>query len=375
VRVLFTTNPLSGHFFPLVPLAWACRSLGHEVLVTTSDNFVPSVLRAGLPATPCGPDADFADLVPDETVLGSGADRRRVHGRVFARIAGRNLPGTTALVGSWRPDVVVAERAEFAGPIAAAGHGVPCVEVHWGIPALTEFRSAAAAELGPELAALGLDAVPEPARVLNPWPPSLHQPHALGHHSMRHVPYNGDARIPDWVPVPRTGARICLTFGTLLPQLGDEDVPAGMVPLLESLAGLDAEVVVAVDEAIAARWPALPAAVRHVGRMPLSQVLKVSDCSIHHGGSGTCLTALEAGVPQLVLPRFDDQLANAEAVRAAGAGIRLTPEDVRPDAVAKCVLELLEGAHFAAASAAVAAEIAAQPSPVEVVEVLRELTG
>lgn len=51
MRVLFTTNPLSGHFFPLVPLAWACRLAGHEVLVATAENFVSTAARSFLPHT------------------------------------------------------------------------------------------------------------------------------------------------------------------------------------------------------------------------------------------------------------------------------------------------------------------------------------
>ena len=43
MRILFTTAPLSGHYFPLVPLAWACRSIGHEVLVATSGHYVGTV--------------------------------------------------------------------------------------------------------------------------------------------------------------------------------------------------------------------------------------------------------------------------------------------------------------------------------------------
>ena len=45
---------------------------------------------------------------------------------------------------------------------------------------------------------------------------------------------------------------------------------------------------------------------------------------IGHGGFGTTMTALAAGVPQLVLPLFSsDQFLNAERIQAAGVGIQL----------------------------------------------------
>src|SRR5690348_11151861 len=112
MRILFTTVALPGHLYPLVPLAWSARALGHEVVVATADNFVPAALRAGLPAVSCGPESGLDDL------RGAGAVRlgaqsplseplsaqRYAHGLAFAAMARRHLPGLRALVRSWRPD-------------------------------------------------------------------------------------------------------------------------------------------------------------------------------------------------------------------------------------------------------------------------------
>jgi UDP:flavonoid glycosyltransferase YjiC (YdhE family) len=380
VRILFTNVAMSGHLFPLVPLAWACRTLGHDVLVATSENFVPAVLRAGLPAVACGPAAGVIDLraagVVDPTADGpltSEEEQRYAHGRAFGRIARRNLPGISALVESWRPQLIVSERAEFAGPVAAAAAGIPHVELHWGIAPLTEYGPAAVAELATEPLAAGLDGLPTPAMVLNPWPPSLRLTHTLEHHNMRYVPYNGDAHVPHWALEPRDRPRICLTLGTVLPHLGADGVTKIVLPVLDRLARLDVELVVAVDDEVAAGWPALPDAVRHAGRMPLSHVLKACDIAINHGGQGTALTALEAGTPQLVLPQFDDQFDNADAVVKAGAGLALLPQEISPSSVTQCCLEILDLERYRETAADVAAEIAAQPSASDVVEILETL--
>ncbi len=379
MRILFTHVALSGHLFPLVPLAWACRALGHDVLVTTTENFVPTVLRAGLPAASCGPAAGLADLAaagvvrPGTEVAVSQEEQRYAHGRAFARIGARSLAGTLSVVESWRPDLVVSERAELAGPIAAAVHGVPRVEHHWGIAPLSEYRPAALAELGTELAAHGLTDLGEPAAVLNPWPPSVRLAHTADHRNMRYVPYNGDARVPGWLLAPRRRPRVCLTLGTVLPRLGERGVTDFVLPVLESLAGLGVELVVAVDDEIAATWPPLPAAVRHAGRVPMSHVLRACDVSINHGGQGTALTALEAGCPQVVLPQFDDQFDNADAIVKAGAGLRLLPEEISPHAIVRCCRELLDEPEYGRTAAGLAAEIAAQPSTSEIVGLLTEL--
>jgi UDP:flavonoid glycosyltransferase YjiC (YdhE family) len=43
-----------------------------------------------------------------------------------------------------------------------------------------------------------------------------------------------------------------------------------------------------------------------------------------HGGAGTTLGALAAGVPLVVFPLFADQAANAACVAHAGAGVAVT---------------------------------------------------
>jgi UDP:flavonoid glycosyltransferase YjiC (YdhE family) len=363
MRILFTTVGLSGHFFPLVPLAWGARALGHDVLVAAPDHFVGAVLRAGLPVASCGSVPDFVGLVERDWDVSAVEARRRANGKTFAAMALASLPGLRALVGTWAPDVVVSERAEFAGRVAA-GAGVPFAEVHWGVPELHEYRDAATEALRPALS--GVARLPAPGLVLNPWPAGLRLPHARRHRGFRHVAFNGDAHIPPWLWAPRHRPRIGLTLGTVLPLLGPDGVLPLLKPVLARLGGLGAEVVIAVDDAVAATWPPLPGSVRHAGRVPLAQLLRTCDVAIHHGGQGTSLTALDAGVPQLVLPVFDDQLENAEAVVRSGAGIRLAGPEITPGAVAARCEALLEDGSYGRCAARVADEIAAQPAPADV---------
>ena len=372
MRILFTTIPLAGHFYPLVPLAWACRLAGHEVLVATAENFVSSAARSGLPVTACGPPADFLNTAFTATSAYDLAGRRYAHGQAFARVAKRALPAMRSLVESWRPNVVVSERAEFAGPIAAAANGIPFAELHWGVAELSEYRTAAADELDESESAGSL---PVPALTLNPWPPTLRLPYATGHQNIRNVDYNGDAQVPTWMLRPGEKPRVCVTFGTVLPTVYMDDVTAIVLALLENLAAQGVEVAVAVDEKVAAGWPRLPDAVRHVGRMPLSEVMRTCVAAVHHGGQGTTLTALATNLPQLVLPTFDDQLDNAEAVRRAGAGLILHSEDVTAATVGEHCHRLLATARYADAATRVAAEMSAQPAPADIATILTDLAA
>ncbi|MEU5262307.1 nucleotide disphospho-sugar-binding domain-containing protein [Amycolatopsis sp. NPDC021455] len=367
MRILFTTVGLPGHFFPLVPLAWACRARGHEVLVATTEDFRPTVLRAGLPACSWSRSGGIADVAATDRV--PAGERRFAHGRAFARIARRSLSGAEEVLRSWRPDLVVSERAELAGPIVAAAGGVPRAELHWGAAELPEYRAAWEAEWEAEGGGSPFGAADV---VLNPWPPSLRAEYAESHRSIRHVAYNGDASVPGWLVGGRHPRRVCLTFGTLLPHLGSRDIGGLVLPLLRRLGSLDVELVVAIDDRVAATWPALPGHVRHAGRLPLAEVMSTCTATIHHAGQGTSLTALAAACPQVMIPQFDDQFDNAETAAKGGTGIVLLPEETTTEAIYRACRTILESQEHRTAAARIAAEIAAQSSPADVAASLED---
>ncbi len=68
MRVLFVSYPAIGHVFPTVPLAWALRAAGHEVLVATGCTGLEAA-NAGLHVADVAPGLDmenfFQETVPD----------------------------------------------------------------------------------------------------------------------------------------------------------------------------------------------------------------------------------------------------------------------------------------------------------------------
>ena len=65
---------------------------------------------------------------------------------------------------------------------------------------------------------------------------------------------------------------------------------------------------------------------------------------MHHGGLGTSAQALNAGVPQLVMPLAYDQADNAVRMRRLGVAALLYPKRFTGKAVAKRLKHLLEDA-------------------------------
>lgn len=67
----------------------------------------------------------------------------------------------------------------------------------------------------------------------------------------------------------------------------------------------------------------MPQQARVVPWVDQREVLIDARVLVCHGGAGTVLAGLTAGVPLVVVPLFADQFANAERVEAVGAGVRV----------------------------------------------------
>lgn len=164
---------------------------------------------------------------------------------------------------------------------------------------------------------------------------------------------------------PRSRPLAYLTMGT---AFGTAEL---LGTAMRGLAKLGLEVIVATGPVRLGQLPALPRTSVYEW-VPQAQLWPHIDVVVHHGGSGTTLGALAAGVPQLMLPQGADQFTNAQAVSAAGAGLHLLPGEITADAVAARTRELLT---YKGKGSEIAAEIARMPSPESVAARLPEFAG
>jgi UDP:flavonoid glycosyltransferase YjiC (YdhE family) len=97
--------------------------------------------------------------------------------------------------------------------------------------------------------------------------------------------------------------------------------------------------------------------------VPQEAVLHAAAAVVCHGGSGTVLGALRAGVPLIVIPMIADQVANGRMVTRAGAGLVLEPSSTAaavPDGAASirsAVEQVLSESAFRVAAQRVASEM------------------
>lgn len=378
MRVLFTTSPGLGHVYPTVRTAQALQAAGHEVLYAMGGH-VGMVAAAGMAVVDTAPGVDFAAIfrgfVGERQQTFTEVVDERFPARLFARVSEVTVEGTVEVARQWRPDVVVHTPLQGAGRLVASLLGVPAVEHGIGLGSSSAFPGLLREEMRASYERFGVPGEPPstttitvaPASVARDLGPSDGQRPAW---RMRYVPYNAGGVLPDWLLRPPDRPRIALTLGTVLPRMGG----LAALPALLSAAGqVDAEFVLALGETDPSGLPSAPDNVRVcTSWIPLGWLLRTCVGAVHHGGAGSTLTTLDAGIPQLVLPHGADQHINAEAVRARGVG-----QVGHPESVGAADLERLRTDSAAATAAAeVRAEMAATPTPADVVPgLLDSLTG
>jgi len=379
MRVLVTTSGSAGHLGPLLPFAHAVRDQGGEVLIATRAPFAGAVERAGFEAWPF-PDADaarrgavFASLGGD---LGSDEANRVVATELFAGLyTEAALPQVVEACAAWRPDVVLSEASEFAGPVAAEHAGIASARV--GICASSveaHFIADLGAALAPHRARLGLDPDRDAASLraapyLTLAPPSLDDPEVVPE-AQRFREAEPDATpLPDWWS-GSDAPLVYLTLGSVAASMGY--FPGVYRAAIESLAPLPVRVLVTTGrDADPSELGPLPPHVHAERWVAQHDVMPHAAAMACHGGFGTVRAGLAAGVPLAVLPLFADQPHNAERVHALGAGLAVRD----PSALGAAVRKLLADPGYAARAAGVADEVRALPPVEEAARILRDLAA
>jgi UDP:flavonoid glycosyltransferase YjiC (YdhE family) len=382
MRVLFTSWAGGGHFAPLVPLGWALRAAGHEVLVACHPGETRPITEAGLGALPVGPDVNMFGLLRakrDGQAWMPRADRDRsgdVNDRGYTgmvqtseAVADVLADDLMAFCCNWSPDLVVYEPASLVGPLLARALGIPAVRQLWTCDFTAPINGFPETISGPLARRFGLESYDTAGDLtLDPCPPRLQVHDDLPRQPIRYLPYNGPSVEARWLR-----ERVCVTWGTSLHNLG-KDRMRHVPRVVRALAGLDAEIVVAVLDEHREALTDLPDNVRAVGPVPLHLLLPSCDAAVHQGGGGTLMSMVAAGVPQIVVPSIADQEFNAGHVAASGAGIHVPGrEEVAARDVFAATAEVLGNPSYREAAAQLRADHNARPTPAEVVPILERL--
>jgi UDP:flavonoid glycosyltransferase YjiC (YdhE family) len=364
MRVLFCSLPHFGHVLPLVPLANACVDAGHEVIFATGGPLLGRLPVRSVQAYPerSLDDAEaevkrrhpeLADIAPQE--------KWRFGLELFADVEYETLlAGVEPLVAEARPDIVVYEAYSVAAGAAALAHGVPTVSV--GVSPWSSFFELLHRTVMERHGIEWPDVVLADL-YLDTFPPSTWSSDASlrRHEPMRPIAWSpGPSEVPAWLLAERERPRVYVTLGTVV-----FGYTAAFEASLSALDEHDVDVLVTVGP------EGDPAALQHgsdrvrVERfVDQARVIPLMDAVVHHGGSGTALAAMAAGLPQVVMPQGADQFQNAELLATTGAARTFLPGMER-DILAQHIVEALTDSDMKACAVKLAEEIAAMPSPAD----------
>ena len=368
VRFLCTFAGGTGHLEPTLPVAQALRERGHEVAYACQADLVAEVVRAGFPAHDTGGATVLAPdrrrpLVPVDRAAEEDVVRRAYAGTVARERASR----LRQLAAVWRPDVVVRDELDFGAAVAADALGLP----HAAVSVL-----AAGGFVRPDVVRTALDdlraehGLPPDAAMLHRWltvvpvPPSFRDPRDPLPGRVVHV------RPAGWSAQRRPERLVLVTLGTVFAQESGDL----FARLLAGVADVPVDVLVTVGRALdPAELGPQPPHVRVERFVPVAEVLPRCAAVVSHGGSGTVVAALAAGVPCVLLPMGADQPLNADRCVALGAGRALDAVTATPADVRAALLAVLQDPSYRVAAERLRAEVAALPGPERAADELERL--
>ena len=379
MRFLFTTNPLMGHFLPMVPLIRAARAAGHEVIVATGFDPRDAVRRHGFPLWLVGP--RFAEVRAELLASAGTDDLAKIEpllrdtilfaqpGVIRAGQRGRRRPpgGRTSSCTNW-PSSPAGRRPPSAArwtwctaghPRALCGRAGPASLPRGRRSARTPNRAPAV------LSTPYLDPCPPRLRTPGASPftdPILIRPEAG-------VVYPGE-RSPEGLHHLPYGRTIYLTLGTAF------NAPDAWAMAFDAVRDMPVNVIATVgNDQDPARFGQLPDHIAVARDVPQALILRQVDAVVFHGGSGTMLGSVAEGKPMVSLPMGADQFANSEQIVRTGAGLTVGPAQRTPQSIRAAIVQVLGYPSYAASARTLPAGVAALPPAEQVVSELVARVG
>jgi UDP:flavonoid glycosyltransferase YjiC (YdhE family) len=383
LRVLFTTNPGSGHWHPLIPFADALRAAGHEVAFATAASACAAISGLGYRCFVAG-----ADETPEEAH--ARRERAALPGaeaaawnwqHLFAGVwAERRLPDLLAICAEWCPTVLVREDMEFTGCIAAEQAGLPHAVVQvtawrpWFHPLIVAplNRLRESVDLPPDADLIMLYRY----LLLVPAPPSFHDsasPLPPTARAVRHVAFDrsGEEPLPAWVSALSDQPIVYATMGTAFNK-----VPGILEAVVKGLRDEPITLIVTTGrDRDPADFDLQPPNVHLERYVPQSLLFARCDLVITHGGSGTVMTALGHGLPMVIVPVSADQPDNARRCEQLGVATVIAPESRTPEAFGNAAREVLRAPQYRQEAQRLRKEMDRLPGPEDVVGWLERLAG
>jgi UDP:flavonoid glycosyltransferase YjiC (YdhE family) len=360
----------AGHFNPLVAFLRAARRRGDEVLTVGPPALREMVESAGFPfRAGSEPSEEQVAAIRERLPVVAAAEASELFGRLATATM---LAGMEDAWRDWDPDLVLRDPTEYASAVLAARTRTPIAQVAISL-AEAEAGSIAAAAPALQEHRQGLVSELRAQPYLTRFPASL-DPSPFADTVRYHEPRETPVSLPDWWR-GSDAPLIYMTFGTVLGHMSIAAETFRMA--LKAVERTHARVLLTVGRRFdASTLGPVPANVHLEPWIDQARVLDHADLVVCHGGSGTTLAALAAGVPLVIVPLFADQFENARRIAAARAG-RVVESQIRTGGtrsinaaaapeITRSIEDVLGDVTYRDRTRAIAAEMTATPTVEEV---------
>jgi UDP:flavonoid glycosyltransferase YjiC (YdhE family) len=321
MKILITALPGYGHLCPLIRLARAIIAAGHEAAIATSSSAAGVIVPHDIPVFSAGPqwcEANFS-LATAEQVNRNIASP--LHKFLNDTVVPQMLVDIGAHIDRWQPDIILSNEYERTGCVLAEQRQIPFVLTSSGPRISHEMRRQLHAPLyfGARRAAglpidIGMD---YPLRWLHLCFMPVEYAYGSGE-TYRPAANEFGIRpeifddlfttdVPCAIPMANAKPTVLCTLGTVFNKTGTL-----LKTVVDAVRDTSYRLIVTQGPGVARPGAGdIPANVKFVETMPLSQLLPIVDICITHGGTSTLATILSAGKPALLLPQGADQKINA----------------------------------------------------------------
>ncbi|MGZ6650808.1 MAG: glycosyltransferase [Solirubrobacteraceae bacterium] len=360
-----------------MPFLRAAHRRGDEVLTVAPPALREMVESAGFPFRAGGePPEEQVAAIRERLPVVPAAEASVLGNReLFGRLAtAAMLAGMEDAWADWLPDLALRDPTEYASAVLAARTRTPIAQVAISL-AQAEAGSIAAAAPALEEHRPGLVSELQAQPYLTRFPASF-DPSPFANTVRFHEPPGAPVSLPDWWR-GSDAPLIYMTFGTVLGHMSIAAETYRMA--LTAVQGTSARVLLTVGRRFdASTLEPVPASVHVEPWVDQARVLNHADLVVCHGGSGTTLAALAAGVPLVMVPLFADQFENARRIAATGAG-RVVEVQSRTSGgrsintaaapeITRSIEDVLGDVTYGDRARAIAAEMAATPTVEDVLK-------
>ena len=369
VRVLAAASGGEGHLGPLLAFVDAALRAGDQVVVVVPPEQEATIRVRGLEYVLTAGVAPAAVSAIHRAMADAGdIDRVRLaEVELFGRLCTDAALPTLEVVCDWfRPDLILREPCDYASAIVAHRSAILTAQIAIS-PGTADWDGLHFAAQVVEPIEPGVTAMVEQAPYLSRFP-SIDSPFpdcraygftiGLDHREVQNPPL------------------IWITFGTVNSRF-DAQADTWQAAL-RAVEDLPVQAVASVGRA--GPRLAAPSNTSIVDWIELPEILARASLIVCHGGSGTTLAALSAGIPLVVIPLLADQGSNATMVEELGAGVAIRPDSDGPlrgltlnDAarVRAAITDVLVVDAYSTAARRVADDLTGRPTITELMDRLR----